>query len=88
MNNKIKALVGAISLIGAAVGFAAVSAFASVTTTPITVPVDLANAAMSFVGQQITDPGTLLLIVVAAGLPLVFWLAHKGIRLVPGAGGR
>jgi integral membrane sensor domain MASE1 len=88
MTNKVKAIVGALSFMAVGIGFAAVTAFAAVTTTPIAIPTDLANAAMTLVGQQLTDPGMILLLVVAAGLPLAFWLAHKGIRLVPGAGGR
>lgn len=48
-----------------------------------TVPSSTAPALTASVSQQIADPGTLLVIGVAAGIPLVFYVIHQLIGLLP-----
>lgn len=49
----------------------------------ITFPTSTQATLLSFVGDQLTDPGFLTLIVLAIGIPLVFYVAKKLIGLIP-----
>ena len=82
MNNKLKAAIYGAGLAVAGLGSAA-AAFASTTSTPVTVPTDLASAVMSFAGTQLSDPGTEVVLLIVIGVPFAFYLAHKLIGLVP-----
>ena len=82
--NKIKlALISSgLAVTGAVLSLMSV-AHAAVTSTPITVPTDLANAAMAFAGSQLSDPGLEVLLLVVIGVPFAFYIIHKVIGLVP-----
>lgn len=56
----------------------------SVSLNPIAVPTSTAPNSLGFVGSQIRDPGTLLVVVLAFGLPLTFYVIGRLIRLIPG----
>lgn len=38
------------------------------------------------VSDTLADPGVIALIVLAIGLPLLFWLIHRAKRVAPGGG--
>lgn len=52
------------------------------------VPTSTASSLTANVGSQIGDAGTLLIIGVAAGIPLAFYVIHQLIGLVPKSRGR
>lgn len=52
-------------------------------TAYFTVPSSTASTLTANVGDQIGDPGTLLVIALAAGIPLAFYVIHQLIGLVP-----
>ena len=53
------------------------------------VPTTAAAAILTAVGDQFADVGTLAVIVIAAGLPLAFYVIGRLIGLLPGRrGGR
>jgi len=54
---------------------------------PIEVPTSTVASLVSTVGAQITDAGTLAVLVFAAGVPFAFWFIHKLIGLIPKSGG-
>ena len=55
----------------------------------IIVPTSTVASLETTAGGQLSDPGTLLVVVLAAGVPLAFYIIHKLIGLVPkGRGGR
>jgi hypothetical protein len=83
MIKRIK-LIAATIVAGAA---SAVIAFAQ-TLTPVTVPTSTAQNALAFVGSQIQDPGTLLVVLLAVGVPLTFYVIHRLIGLIPGRKGK
>lgn len=53
-----------------------------------TVPTSTAPSLTASIGAQIADAGTLLVIGVAAGIPLVFYVIHQVIGLLPKSRGR
>lgn len=53
-----------------------------------TVPTSTASSLTANVGSQLGDAGTLLVIGVAAGIPLAFYVIHQLIGLVPKSRGR
>ncbi len=53
-----------------------------------TVPTSTAPSLTANVGDQIADPGTLLVIGVAVGIPLAFYVIHQLIGLLPKSRGR
>jgi len=55
----------------------------------IVVPTSTVASLQTVAGGQISDAGTLLVVVLAAGVPLAFYIIHKLIGLIPkGRGGR
>ena len=53
-----------------------------------TVPTSTVASLTANVTSQITDPGTLAVLVLVAGIPLAFYVIHKLLGLIPGRGGR
>lgn len=54
-----------------------------------TVPTSTAASILTAVGSQFADVGTLAVVVIAAGLPLAFYVIGRLIGLLPGRrGGR
>jgi hypothetical protein len=53
-----------------------------------TVPTSTAPSLTANVGSQLGDAGTLLVIGVAAGIPLAFYVIHQLIGLLPKSRGR
>lgn len=49
----------------------------------VTVPTTTVASLQTVASGQISDPGTLTIVVLAAGIPLAFYLIHKLIGLVP-----
>lgn len=47
------------------------------------VPTSTANSATAYIGSQLADAGTLTVIAVAVGIPLLFYVAHQVIGLFP-----
>jgi hypothetical protein len=75
-----------LAILGAGASILGVVASAS---AQVVVPTSTVASLETVAGSQISDPGTLLVIVLAAGIPLAFYLIHKLIGLVPkGRGGR
>jgi hypothetical protein len=77
-----------LAIVGAAVGYGLTYAgvFAA---SFFTVPTSTASSLTASVGDQIGDAGTLLVIALAAGIPLAFYVIHQLIGLVPkGRAGR
>jgi len=72
---------------GSAVGASLVSfglvALANAQTAYFTVPTSTAPNLTASIGSQISDPGTLLIVAIAAGLPLTFYVIHQLIGLLP-----
>jgi hypothetical protein len=64
------------TLIGYLVNTASAAAFI---TMPSSTPTDLTASITS----QITDPGTLAVIILVAGIPLFFYVVKKIIGLIP-----
>ncbi len=52
------------------------------------VPTSTAPALTADIGAQFADPGTLLVIGLAAGIPLTFYVIHQLIGLLPKSRGR
>lgn len=52
------------------------------------VPTSTASSLTANVGSQLGDTGTLLVIGVAAGIPLAFYVIHQLIGLLPKSRGR
>lgn len=52
------------------------------------VPTSTAPTLTANVGSQIADPGTLLVVALAAGIPLTFYVIHQLIGLIPKSRGR
>lgn len=50
---------------------------------PITVSTGVASSALAFVGGQVSDPGTLYVLIAVIGIPLTFYVAKKVIGLFP-----
>jgi len=72
-------------IVGGSLG-AAVAAFAD--GGLFTVPTSTAPSLTASASSTISDPGLLLVIVLAAGIPLTFYLIHALIGLLPKRGGR
>ncbi|MGH7604671.1 MAG: hypothetical protein ACRENK_11830 [Gemmatimonadaceae bacterium] len=53
-----------------------------------TTPTSTASSLTANVGDQLGDAGTLLVIGVAAGIPLAFYVIHQLIGLLPKSRGR
>jgi hypothetical protein len=56
----------------------------SSTGTAITMPTTTASSLTADIGAQFADPGTLLVIGLAAGIPLTFYVMEQLIALLPG----
>jgi hypothetical protein len=67
---------------GIAAATSAISAFAA-TLSPVALPSSTAPDALAFVGGQIADPGTYLLILLVVGVPFAFYLVKKIRGVVP-----
>jgi hypothetical protein len=79
--NKLKiALVAVAGVIGSFLGLGVASA---ATTTPITIPATLGSDFLAFAGGQLADPGTLLLLLIALGVPFAFYLIGRIRKVVP-----
>lgn len=72
---------------GAAVAGLAITQLASAAAF-FEVPTSTASNLTANVGSQIGDAGTLLVIGVAAGIPLAFYVIHQLIGLLPKSRGR
>jgi hypothetical protein len=84
MFNKFYAKVAAVSAVVSSAGiaiFAHAQAF-------MVVPTSTAPALTASIGSQIADSGTLLIIGIAAGIPLTFYVIHQLIGLLPKSRGR
>ncbi len=44
---------------------------------PIEIPTSLATTAMGYVGDQITDPGTLAVVAIVVAIPLAFYVIKR-----------
>lgn len=77
-NNVYKWLTGAGAIVSSVVGAVAAHAQAF-----FTVPTSTAPSLTASIGSQIGDSGTLLVIGVAAGIPLAFYVIHQLIGLLP-----
>jgi hypothetical protein len=54
-----------------------------------TVPTSTASTLTANIGDQLADPGLLLVIGLAAGIPLAFYVIHQILGMLPkGRGGR
>lgn len=62
--------------------------FAAHAQSVFTVPTSTAPTLLASIGAQISDAGTLLVIGVAAGVPLAFYVIHQLIGLFPKSRGR
>jgi uncharacterized protein YdbL (DUF1318 family) len=51
--------------------------------TAFVVPTSTANTATAYIGSQLADSGTITVIAVAVGIPLLFYVAHQVIGLFP-----
>ena len=78
MNRFYKWMVGVSPVVAAAAVVAAAHADAY-----FTVPSSTASTLTANVGDQIADPGTLLVIALAAGIPLAFYVIHQLVGLIP-----
>lgn len=83
MNKITKVLAGVSGVVGAWL----VSSLA-LATAYFTVPTSTALSLTANVGDQIGDVGTLLIIALAAGIPLSFYVIHQLIGLIPKGRGR
>ena len=54
------------------------------TGSAITMPTSTASSLTATIGHQLTDPGTLLVIGLVAGIPLTFYVMEQLIALLPG----
>ena len=64
-----------------------VATFAAHAQSIFTVPSSTAGTLLANVGAQIGDPGLLAVFAVAAGVPLVFYVIHRVLGMLPGRGG-
>ena len=69
----------------AGAGAAVVGLVASVAAHAQTfvVPTSTASSLTANIGSQFADPGTLTVVVVAAGIPLAFYVIHQLMGLLP-----
>lgn len=82
--NKFKLAVYGLGFAGAGLlGSIMAVAHAAVTSTPVTIPTDLAGAIMGFAGTQLADPGTETILLVVLGVPFAFYLLYKLRSLIP-----
>jgi len=51
--------------------------------TALTIPTSTVDSLLAQASSQISDPGTLLVIVLALGIPFAFYVIRKLIGLVP-----
>jgi len=51
--------------------------------TAVVVPTSTQASISSVVGTQLSDPGTLLILILAAGVPFAFWFISRLIGLLP-----
>ena len=49
----------------------------------ITLPATMGTDLLANVSDQITDPGTLAIVLIAAALPVVFWLISRLKGILP-----
>jgi hypothetical protein len=77
-----------LSGVGAVVAGFGMTLLAHAQTAFFTVPSSTASALTANVGAQIADAGTLLVVGLAAGIPLAFYVIHQLIGLVPKSRGR
>ena len=81
MNKVTRWLAGTGAAVGAILGVVAAHA-------QVAFPTSTASSLTADVGQQVSDPGLLLVIVLAAGIPLAFYVIHQLIGLIPKSRGR
>jgi hypothetical protein len=67
-----------VAVIGIVATFAA-----NAQAVPVSFPTSTANTLLAFVGGQVADPGLLLVVVIAAAVPLTFYVIHQLIGLIP-----
>lgn len=61
---------------------------AFVANAQVVVPSSTVASLQTVAAGQISDSGTLLIVVLAAGVPFAFYVIHKLIGLIPKSGGR
>jgi len=81
--NKTQKFFGAIAAAAAAVALPFVSFATTIEPGDVTVPTSTTHDLLASVSNVFTDTGMLSIVVIAAALPLVFWLAHQVIGLLP-----
>jgi len=79
-----KFLLGAGAALASTLGFVGTAAAQS----PIAVPEGLTASTTAFIGGQISDAGTVAVLVIVIGLPVAFWLARQVKGLFPSSRGR
>ena len=57
--------------------------FTIISPTAVAVPAGFVSGIQTVAGGQISDPGTLLVVVLVAGVPFAFYVIHKLIGLIP-----
>jgi len=79
MSNKFKSgLYGASALLGSALSMIAAKAHAA---SLFTVPTSTVDSAMAYVSGQLSDPGTLTILVAVIALGVIFYVAGRLIGL-------
>jgi hypothetical protein len=78
MTNKIKIALGSASV---ALGSLAMQFAAH---AQVVVPTSTQSGLTALAGQQISDPGTLAVVVLAAGTPFAFYIIGRLLGLIPG----
>jgi hypothetical protein len=63
--------------------FSTTTAPAAPVGAPIAFPTSTGNSFLAFVGGQVADPGLLLVVVIAAAVPLTFYVIKQLIQLIP-----
>ena len=88
MKNFLRRNYAKISGVVAVVGASAITLAAHAQSAFVVVPTSTAPSLTASIGAQVADPGTLLVIGVAAGIPLTFYVIHQLIGLLPKSRGR
>ena len=74
--------------VAAVVSASAMTLAAHAQTAFAVIPTSTAPSLTADIGAQFSDPGTLLVIGLAAGIPLTFYVIHQLIGLLPKSRGR
>ena len=77
-----------VSGVVAVLGASATTFAAHAQTAFAVIPTSTAPSLTADIGAQFSDPGTLLVIGLAAGIPLTFYVIHQLIGLLPKSRGR